>query len=164
MVLDNDEFPTVNPDDLSHSPAEQWLAFLDSLPEERGMWEMARVPMSIKLELAGKHEAPGRVPIDPSRLVQEQFNCVNAPDNIVKSFYRSNTVMAVNQHTQVRMYPIGAEMATRQKVHTTMPFRGLKWDSHKEGTWPKLLHYRVSLLLPRPSGRFLADLLSKRCL
>lgn len=71
------------------SPAEQWLRFMQSLPEDRGMWEMTRVPMSRQVEDG---------PPAKAKLVQDQYSCVNGFDTRVKSFYKANTTMTVNQH------------------------------------------------------------------
>lgn len=91
LVLDVDEYPMPNFD--SPIPLnQQWLTFLDSLPADRGMWEMARVPMSADPKALGAAGPDGR------KLVQDELQCVNGIDKKVKSFYRSKHTMVVNQH------------------------------------------------------------------
>ena len=77
-------------DPSSRSLAQQWLEYLKSLPEDRGMWEMSRIPMSASL-------GAGKKP-DKEELQQDQLNCVSGLDKKVKSFYKSKEVMVVNQH------------------------------------------------------------------
>lgn len=81
----------INFDDEAMSPASQWLEFMKSLPDDRGSWEMTRIPMSSSIASSGGglHEL---------ELVQNQMDCINGKDEKVKSFYRSKTVIAVNQH------------------------------------------------------------------
>lgn len=64
----------------------QWSDFLDRLPEDRGCYEITRVPMSASSRPSGQG------------LVQDEYTCVNGVDKRVKSFYRSSTVMTANQH------------------------------------------------------------------
>jgi hypothetical protein len=81
----------INFDDLSNrSMSEQWLAFMRSLPEDRGSWEMMRVPMSAMATTDGNAAN--------TELIQDQLTCVNGLDKKVKSMYKSQTVLAVNQH------------------------------------------------------------------
>lgn len=88
-ILDVDEYPMVDFDNTTHTPKEQWLSFLGSLPPDRGMWEMKRIPISNKRS----HGKPNK-----NNLIQDELTCVNGLDERVKSFYRSNTVMTANQH------------------------------------------------------------------
>jgi hypothetical protein len=75
---------------MSTTPiAQQWSDFLKRLPEDRGCYEMTRVPMSAQ----SSHGPPSK-----DNLVQSELTCVNGADKRVKSFYKANTVMTANQH------------------------------------------------------------------
>lgn len=152
----------VNFDNADRTPAQQWLEFMENLPDEVGGWEMIRIPMS----------GDGRIDrLEKGELIQDQLKCVNGEDEKVQRFYKSKTVLAVNQHKKTvstprklqadssityvslalspvlylqRMYPIGEELVTGPKMKADWKFSGKQWDSSKEGIWPKLLHYRVS--------------------
>lgn len=91
LVLDYDEFPMVNFDDELRTPAQQWLGFMENLPEDRGSLEMTRIAMSA----SGKGLSGG---LKKDEMLQDQLDCVNGLDDKVKSFYRSKSVIAVNQH------------------------------------------------------------------
>lgn len=90
LVLDHDEYPMVNfnhPD--KHSLSRQWDDFLHSLPATKGIYEISRVPMT--------RERMNGSP-DPSRMFQDEYRCTHGYDRRVKSFYRSQSVLTVNQH------------------------------------------------------------------
>lgn len=92
FVLDYDEYPMVDFDHDTLSPAQQWLRYMEKLPDEAGSWEMSRIPMS-----SGKKMNR----LDEDVLYQDQLDCVNGMDDKVKSFYKSKTVLAVNQHKKI---------------------------------------------------------------
>ena len=152
----------VNFDDESHTPAEQWLRFMESLPDDKGVWEMSRIPMS----------SASNEKLDDERLLQDQMECVSGVhDDKVKSLYKSKSVIAVNQHRKTvssfdpieeivrsvlidlvrtsrlsieqRMYPVGEEIAKKHGLKPDRHFSEQGWNSSVEDTWPKLLHYRV---------------------
>lgn len=85
----------INFDDEAMTPASQWLEFMKSLPAGRGSWEMTRIPMSSSSSSAS---ASSDSPLNGLGLLQDQMDCVNGKDEKVKSFYRSKSVITVNQH------------------------------------------------------------------
>lgn len=90
LILDYDEYPMLDFDHtIKNTISQQWTRFLDSLPPDRGSFEMTRIPMSAEVT----HGKP-----DPSKLIQDELQCVHGSDRKVKSFYRAKTVMTANQH------------------------------------------------------------------
>lgn len=91
LVLDYDEFPMINFDNYPNpAPNQQLLNFLKNLDMEIGSYEMTRIPISTIME-------KGITPNENS-LYQDQLDCINGKDDKVKTFYKSKTVIAVNQH------------------------------------------------------------------
>ena len=90
LVLDSDEFPMLKFDiSAEHSLSRQWGEFLDSLPPDKGVFEMTRIPMSGDV---------ARGPPNPSNLIQDELRCSHGTDDKVKSFYRAESIMTTNQH------------------------------------------------------------------
>lgn len=137
FVMDIDEFPMVNYEDLVRTPRQQWSDFLKSMPEETGCWEIPRIAMAG--QAAGQRK-PTTVK-EASQLVQHQYDCVGQYEAQVKSFYRAKSVVTVNQHRVTEMYPLGEDTARHMGKRHDQKYRSLRRDVSQ---WPKLFHFRVS--------------------